>query len=217
MPAEPPFKLFGPAHLTVIGITILLPVLLAWRAKQPGSERFTRVVRYALAAMLLVNWIAYALFRVARGEFTPALALPMHLCDWATATVIMALVADGRAMYELSYFWGLGGTFQAILTPNIQVTFPNPRFISFFIAHSGIVVAVLFLTMALKLRPRPGSILRTFLWSEVYMVCALAVNALTGGNYGFLTHKPEGASLLDFLSRNHVLYLLEMNLLAVLF
>ena len=42
-----------------------------------------------------------------------------------------------------------------------------------------------------RLRPYPMSIVRAFLWSEVYFVVALSVDLLTGVNYGFLLHKPE--------------------------
>jgi uncharacterized membrane protein YwaF len=55
------------------------------------------------------------------------------------------------------------------------------------------------------------------LWSEVYFVAALLVNQWTGANYGFLSHRPFGKSLLDYLSDNHGLYLLEINLLALAF
>jgi len=55
------------------------------------------------------------------------------------------------------------------------------------------------------------------LWSEVYLGAALVVNGLTGANYGFLSHRPFGKSLLDYLSDSHWLYIVEMNLLAAVF
>ena len=59
------------------------------------------------------------------GQFTPADALPMQLCDWAMFAVIAALVTLRRGVYEVAYFWGLAGTLQAILTPNLQSGFPE--------------------------------------------------------------------------------------------
>jgi hypothetical integral membrane protein (TIGR02206 family) len=217
MNSEPPFTLFGPAHLAVIGLTVGLPVLFWLTARQPGREGYRKAVRFGLAGLLLVNWIGYEVVRARDGQFTPAGALPMQLCDWAMFAVMAALVTCRRGVYEVAYFWGLAGTLQAILTPNLQVGFPSPRFISFFVAHSGIVVGVLFLTAVEGLRPRAGSIFRAMLWSEVYLAAALIVNSLTGANYGFLSHRPLGKSLLDYLSSNHSLYLLELNALALAF
>jgi hypothetical integral membrane protein (TIGR02206 family) len=157
------------------------------------------------------------MIRVHDGQFTPMDALPMQLCDWAMLAVMAALVTLRRGVYEVAYFWGLAGTLQAILTPNLQVGFPSPRFIDFFVGHCGIVVAVLYLTAVEGLRPRPASITRAMLWSEAYFAAALLANWITGANYGFLTHRPMGRSLLDYLSDNHALYLLELQLLALAF
>jgi len=45
-------------------------------------------------------------------------------------------------------------------------------------------------------RPYPTSIVRVWLWSEFYFVVTLAVDILTGVNYGFLLHK--NLSIFDF-------------------
>ncbi|MBA3607092.1 MAG: hypothetical protein H0W43_01040 [Chthoniobacterales bacterium] len=79
-----------------------------------------------------------------------------------------------------------------MLTPNLREAFPHPRFLAFFVAHGGIIVGV---TAAL-----PDFVVRVFAWSEVYFVITQAVDLLTGGNYGFLLHKPEAFSLLSLLS-----------------
>ena len=66
-------------------------------------------------------------------------------------------------------------------------------------------------------RPYPMSIVRVWLWSEFYFVVTLAVDKLTGFNYGFLLHKPEAFSILSFLSDSWPLYLLQMHGVALLF
>ncbi|MEP6976146.1 MAG: TIGR02206 family membrane protein, partial [Spartobacteria bacterium] len=115
------------------------------------------------------------------------------------------------------YFWGIGGTFQAILTPNLRVGFPDIRFISFFIGHCGIVAGVIYLLLARRFRPTLGSVWRTLAWSQLYLVATLLVDRLTNVNYGFLLHKPEAPSILDYLSDTRWLYLLGLEGLALLF
>jgi len=212
---EPAFRPYGAAHLTVIALTLGLPVVFRATARGEGRERYRAGVRYGLSGLLLVNWVCFEVNRAMVGKFTAADAMPMQLCDWAMFAVIAALVTRRRGVYELAYFWGLAGTLQAILTPNLRDGFPSAFFFCFFIAHSGIVVGVLYLTWVEGFRPRPGSILRAILWSQVYLVLALFANALTGANYGFLTHRPFGKSLLDYLSDNHMVYLAELEGLAV--
>jgi hypothetical integral membrane protein (TIGR02206 family) len=132
-------------------------------------------------------------------------------------TVIVALVTGWRGWTEVSYFWGIGGTFQAILTPNLQVGFPDIRFISFFVGHCGIVAGVIYLLIARRFRPTLGSVWRTLAWSQLYLFATLAIDYLTNVNYGFLLHKPQAASILDYLSNTRWLYLVELNGLALLF
>jgi hypothetical integral membrane protein (TIGR02206 family) len=119
--------------------------------------------------------------------------------------------------FEVAYFWGIGGTLQAIITPNLRYAWPDMRFISFFVSHSGIIVGLVFLMLTRGLRPYPISVVRAFLWSELYFVCAFVVDHLTGVNYGFLLHKPEAFSLLSYLSDYRPLYLLQMHGFALLF
>jgi uncharacterized membrane protein YwaF len=66
-------------------------------------------------------------------------------------------------------------------------------------------------------RPYPISIVRVWLWTEFYFVVTLAVDKLTGSNYGFLLHKPEAFSILSFLSDSWPLYILQMHGVALLF
>ena len=61
------------------------------------------------------------------------------------------------------------------------------------------------------------SLVRTFIWVEVYFVVVFTTDLLTGVNYGFLLHKPEAFSLLSYLSDWRPLYLLQMHGLAFLF
>ncbi len=143
--------------------------------------------------------------------------LPLQLCDWGMVVVIVAMWTGNQRWFEVAYFWGIGGTLQAVLTPNLHFGFPDLRFISFFTSHSGIIVGVVFLMLTRKYRPYPMSIVRTFIWSELYFIITLIADELTGFNYGFLLHKPEAFSILSFLSDLRPLYLLEMHGVALLF
>jgi hypothetical integral membrane protein (TIGR02206 family) len=217
MSQENLFKPFGAGHLSIIFITVALPFVLALIVHRTKSRFLERSIAFSISALLLINYVAYLIVARKFGVTTWQRTLPMQLCDWAMAVIIVALWTGNRRWLEIAYFWGIGGTLQAIITPNLAFGFPDLRFISFFVAHSGIIIGIVFLMLIYGFRPRPIGIVRTFAWTEVYFVIAFTIDLLTGENYGFLLHKPEAASLLSLLSDSRPLYLLQFHALAFLF
>jgi len=217
MNSQPVFLLFGTAHLVVIFLTIFLPLAFGIVVRASGSRRLDHTVAFGLGLLLATNYFGYAFYLWSHDLLLWKQALPFQLCDWAMVTVIVALFTRWRGWTEVSYFWGIGGTFQAILTPNLQVGFPDIRFISFFIGHCGIVAGVIYLLIARRFRPTLGSVWRTLAWSQIYLGATLAVDYLTHVNYGFLLHKPQATSILDYLSNTRWLYIAELEALALFF
>jgi hypothetical integral membrane protein (TIGR02206 family) len=214
---EHPFEPYGLPHLTVIFLTIALPFALAAVVRCTKSLRVERAIIAALSALLVLNYVAYLIFIRSHGVVAWQQMLPLQLCDWGMVVVIVAMWTGSQRWFEVAYFWGIGGTLQAVLTPNLPFGFPDLRFFSFFTSHSGIIIGVVFLMLTRRYRPYPMSIVRTFLWSEFYFVVTLIADELTGFNYGFLLHKPEEFSILSFLSDSRPVYLLEMHGVALLF
>jgi hypothetical integral membrane protein (TIGR02206 family) len=217
MSSEHPFQPYGVPHLTVIFLTIALPFVLAAIVRCAKSLRVERAIIATLSAVLVFNYVGYLIFIRSHGVVAWREMLPLQLCDWGIVVVIVAMWTGSQRWFEVAYFWGIGGTLQAVLTPNLSFGFPDLRFFSFFISHSGIIIGVVLLMLTRRYRPYPMSIVRTFLWSEFYFVVTLIADELTGFNYGFLLHKPEAFSILSFLSDSRPLYLLEMHGVALLF
>jgi hypothetical integral membrane protein (TIGR02206 family) len=202
-------------QLLSIALAIFGPVAL-WAAHRrqphPALERgFAR----GIAFLLLAVFVAMLGQKVIDGELDAVRGLPMHLCDWTLFIVVAALLTRNQTCFEVSYFWGICGTTQALITPAIAADSTLLRKAVFFLDHAGIVAGVLFLLLVPRMRPR--SLWRVLICSEIYLATALAVNALTGANYGFLSHPPEQASLLDALSTTRWLYVAEINLIAIAF
>jgi hypothetical integral membrane protein (TIGR02206 family) len=214
---EPEFKPYGLPHLTVIFLTVVLPFALAAIVRCTKSQRLERMTIGVLSTLLILNYIAYLVFIRSRGVVDWREMLPMQMCDWGMVVVIVAMWTGSQRWFEVAYFWGIGGTLQAVLTPNLRFGFPDWRFISFFTSHCGIIIGVVFLMLTCRYRPYPMSLVRVWLWTEFYFVVTLVVDELTGFNYGFLLHKPEAFSILSFLSDWRPLYLVEMHGVALLF
>ncbi len=209
MPAMPGIQL-GFLIFTFTG-----PLLLWILSRHLDSLRFARGICRGFAIAMLAAYANVLRIVVRDGELTADSALPMHLCDWALGITVAALLLRQQLCFELAYFWGLAGTAQALITPALG-TDDVGRIVCFFIVHSGIPARVLWLIFEFKMRPQRGAWLRVVLWSQIYLLCALAVNAATGGNYGFLSHRPSTRSLLDFFSDTRWIYVLQIDLVALI-
>ena len=199
--AENSFQTFGLPHVAVMALTAVLAVGVAGWARRAGSGRRVRGVCLVLAGVLVANellYLAYGL-AVAPLEEWARRFLPLHVCGVAIFLTAWTLVKRSQYVYEIAYFWGLGGSLQAVLTPNLVVGFPSYWFFQFFITHCVIVVSVLFATLAMKMRPAPGAVRRVFVVTNLYLAVVAGVNWLLGSNYMFLRAPPRGASPFFFL------------------
>ena len=194
-----PFIPFGFSHWAVLLLTVLLSLLLAGLSRRYATARGERIIRYGLAALLIADWAGLLLTFAAHGWIGIGTILPMELCDWATIACIVALIWPQPLPYALAYFWALGGTLQALLGPGMVYDFPDAEFIVYFSFHALIMIAVLYLTLGIGLRPTPAILPRVILWSLVYMASAGATNWLLGTNYGFLRAKPTHPTLYDLM------------------
>lgn len=212
--AHPVFERFGLSHFVVMGLTVLLPWVLVCVSKSDPTLRTQRLIRWALAALLLGNMAALVVIGLRAGDRHWTDFLPMHLCDWLGFILLGALVWKKQSLYDLSYFWGLAGTLHGVVTPDLVYGFPHPYFFTFHTGHSGVLVSVAFLTFACGLRPDTRSLVRAFVGLQVYFLCATAVNLLLDRNFGYLCAKPHNPSLLDHLGP-WPWYLLSLQVLAL--
>jgi hypothetical integral membrane protein (TIGR02206 family) len=193
-----PFILFGPPHLTALALAVLVPLLLAgWTHKHEARDRWARL---ALAALLIAGWIGWYAMLAARGWLAPGNAWPLNLCDWAQAALIVALIWRNQFAYELGYFWGLGGTLQGVVTPDISEGFPSAHFLLFMLDHAGLIAALLYLTLGTRMRPFLKSFPRVIAATLAYVAVAGMADTLLPANYGFLRAKSVNVSLLTYLA-----------------
>jgi hypothetical integral membrane protein (TIGR02206 family) len=197
---EHPFVLFGPAHLSAIALAFVAPVILAVLVRSAGNARLAEIVRWLFATELIATYILWYWLLYSRGWMAIGNLLPMHLCDWAAIATIVTLLRPNRKSYELAYFWALSATLQATLTPQLALDWPDLRFVVFFGFHGGVIAAVLYMTLGMRLRPNLSSLPRVIAWTLFYGVAAGAVDWAFGVNFGFLRAKSVDPSVLDLLS-----------------
>ena len=82
--------------------------------------------------MLVLNYVAYLIFIRSHGVVDWRQMLPMQMCDWGMVVVIVAMWTGNQRWFEVAYFWGIGGTLQAVLTPNLRLWFSRLAVHQFF-------------------------------------------------------------------------------------
>lgn len=211
----PPFELFSAAHMAAMVLTVAVPAAMSAMVRRANSEKVTRAVCMSFAAVLAANQAGYWYYRFATvgADVFVQEHLPLHLCSIAVVLSVLVLLTRGRLSYELTYFWGLAGTSNGIVTPELTEGFPNYHFFQYFISHGGIVATALFATFGLGMRPDLRSLLRAFLYLNVLAAVLVPVNLALDSNYLYLCEAPVTAS--PFLFLPWPWYLIWLEVLAL--
>jgi hypothetical integral membrane protein (TIGR02206 family) len=187
------------SYWLAVAIGALCCAVLCTAARR-RPDAWTLVASRCLAVLLLATAATFVADPIANGTWTARSSLPLDLCDVA---VLVAAVACWQPRYrlavELTYFWGLAGTLQAVVTPDLSARFPSFAFIEFVVGHLAIVIAALYLVVGLRRYPSPGAVWRVFAITVGYTAVIGVVDWVLGSNYMFLRSIPSHTSLLSVL------------------
>jgi len=193
------FEAFSGQHYLLLGLFAVgcvgVVVLGRQHRGRPSEVRLRRGFAVALLAFAVPLNIALLL----PGEWNKGTSLPIQLCDLAWMTGAIALWTARPWATALTYFWALTLTIQAIITPSLGESFPELRFFGFWGQHFLVVWSAVLLAWGLGRAPTWWGYRFTVAVTAVWAVLVVGFNAVTDTNYGYLNHKPTGASILDLL------------------
>jgi hypothetical integral membrane protein (TIGR02206 family) len=204
-------RLLAPEHLAALGVIAAMAAALVVAARRsPG--RWLKV----LAIVLVVDEVSWWVFLLGGGVPGSQLvqSLPLQLCDVAIFVAAAALWTRNQLLVEVTYFWGIAGTLQALLTPDLPQHFPTYPYWQYYIAHGGVVAAALVLVVGMRLHPRRWAVARVAALTIAYAAFVFVVDLLTLSDYMYLRAKPASATLLDVLGPWPV-YILSASLIGV--
>ena len=193
------FTAYGTSHLVaiavlVVGAALVVAIGRARRHSDP-DDRFGTVFAVAILLVTIPLQIVY---------FTPeywslSRTLPVQLCDLASLTAAYALWSHRWWATALTYYWGLTLTPQAIATPDLDATFPEPVFLLYWAMHIATIWAAVYLTWGRGVTPDWRGYGLAIAVTAVWAVGVFVLNLLLDTNYGYLNDKPDSASILDLL------------------
>ena len=177
------------AYSITVGAAIVVCAVTTGAARRsPG--RWAVVEARIVGTVLAVDAASYIVSSALAGRWSPSTGLPLALCNVAVLVAALACWWPLPLLVELTWFWGLAGTLQAVITPDLNVGFPHLVFFQYLVGHLGIVFAAVFLVVGMRIVPRPGAVLRVFTLSVAYTAVVGLIDALAGANYMFLAQPP---------------------------
>jgi len=207
------FELFGDMHLAALGALVVLNLLLLVFKRASDGTKST--VRWVLALILWGNEFAWHYWHYINGTWTLQTMLPLQICSILVWIGAWMLATKSYRIYEFMYFMGIAGAIQALATPDLGIYgFPHFRFFQTFLSHGLIVTSAIYMTVVEGFRPTWKSMLRVFVWTNIYAGIIYFVNLYIGSNYLMINHKPETPSLLDLLP-DWPVYIIYMELIGI--
>ncbi|MCJ7839791.1 TIGR02206 family membrane protein [Lederbergia sp. NSJ-179] len=207
---EPSFVIFSTAHIAAVIVGfIIVYILFVTRKKWDGIGAIEKI----FAISLLIMELLYQTWMWKTDRWDVSYSLPLELCSISLILTIGLLWTDNRHLHDFVFYAGIGGALQAIITPDLELSFSHFRYFHFFYTHFGIILTACYFTWVKGYRPTFKGLLKTMLILNLLALIVFVVNQLVKGNYMFLRNKPDGGSLLDYLGP-YPWYLLSMEFVA---
>ena len=184
-----------------------------------AKKYFSKISKYnlaiALATLILGIELVDDLYRFFDSNMGWSITkdLPLHMCGLSVLGTSWALIKKNQLVFELCYFWGLGGAFQAIFTPDSTNIIDHFYLFSFMASHGLIVLNVLYLIFVDGMVLRKWALIRAVVITELVLVVVYVVNLVLGSNYFYLIEKPSTNN--PFVFGEWPYYLINMQFAAI--
>ena len=194
-----PFNIFGTYHLVTLAVILCVAIFFprTYRDKPVSQqENIAKILGISIIALELVKpFIWHSM------DYPWIRLIPIHMCSLSGLFIGIFLLTKKRLFFEIAFFWGIGGGINALITPDVTLTFPDPKYVLFFLGHGLLIVNIGYACIALSNRPTFKSVKNGIFFSLAVLPVIYIINLLLGppANYWYLGAKPtEGQSLMDF-------------------
>lgn len=224
-----PFELFGDIHLITLGIILSVSLIFSFTARQYYDKNTFAGFEKILGYLLIIIELIKPFFLVEFGDYHFTNTVPLHLCHITSyATGLFLLTRDTR-FFDFAYFWGMGGGTMALLTPDVEFTFPHIDFISLFSSHGLVFFTIIYILVVIRQYVTFSSLINAVKYALMALPFVYVLNLIIGGEEGYkanlwyLMERSEGASLMDFFPvffQNppfHMLIVIPLSIVIFLF
>ncbi len=194
----PEFLNYGTEHFIWLALGVGSAFFWIWLGKKQRTEIGQRRIGLIQSLLPVALWMAISLYMIIfERPMNLGLVLPFHACYFINLLLPVMLWRRSFFLFEITYFMVMGGCIQALITPDVQHSFPHYMNLRYFIIHMGLVQSILYAALVYRFRPTWKSFGKAFLWINIYFVFVLGVNYLLGTNFMYLRQKPNAPTMLD--------------------
>lgn len=207
---------FNPLSISHIFAVFITVALIIFIPKFFASKRqdIKNILIFSIISLMIINHAMDFYFEGYLNEIK--LGLPLHLCDFSSASVMLYFFTKRRVFFLFAFFAGISGAGMAILTPDTEYGFPNIHYIRHMIGHAMILMGVSYAMIIDKQRPYFNDIHRTLIILSILLLIIYLLNHLLGApaNYWYVAEKPLGSNVTSFM-REAPYHMIDIYILAV--
>ena len=214
-----PFRPFSLAHGLTVGVCLFIAWgLIALGRRWRGSDKEDKLGLVLGGFIACVN-VWSALYWALPPTWNIRESLPIQLCDVACLMAPVALITRQRFARSILFYWGIGLSSQAFITPTLRHGIETERFWIFWLVHLAIVGTAIYDLVVRGYRPTWADFRRMLPIGAGYLAVVLFLNWRLGSNYGYLGETlPENTTIIDALGpwpwRIPILVFIGVSLMA---
>ena len=209
------FSLSSPSHIIITIICFLLIIYLP-KFFATKSDLSKKALVISIISLILINQ-GMDFFREGYGLNEWRLGLPLHLCDFSSAAIILYFITKKREFFLFAFFAGISGAGMALLTPDTLYSFPHIDYIRHMIGHSMIIMGVAYAIIIDSQRPQLRDVHRVLFVVSIFLLLMYPINYLIGSpaNYWYVIEKPPGLNVTEFM-RDPPYHMIDIYILAII-
>ena len=179
------------------------------------SSSSKNMLIFAIVVLILTNQ-SLDFYREGYGIGNWKLGLPLHLCDFSSASIIIYFFTKRREFFLFAFFAGISGAGMAILTPDVKYSFPHIDYLRHMIGHSMILLGVAYAIIIDNQRPQLKDVHKVLGVLSAFLLLMYPINNLLGSpaNYWYVAEKPPGFNVTD-LMRDAPYHMIDIYILTV--
>ena len=195
------FHVGSVTHILTLLTCGLLAAAIAHRGiKLQDNPLHQKRLSILIAFGCIGAWLLNTGFWLVPGRFDWNQSLPLHFCNLANLVSALALWKKPRWSQSLLYFWALGLSTWAFLTPSLAEGPALPEFWIFWIYHIFILFAIVWCLVIDRFTPTWKDFRLSLAITLGYLAILFILDRITGWNYGFAGEaKPLQPSPIDGL------------------
>lgn len=178
------FHAFTPLHAAAVAGSVFVLAALGIAGARLRGRQAEASFRRALFWTALLFQVCNLIFYTVPWQWE--VSLPLHVCDLAGLVAVAALRWETRWLRAVLYYWGIGLSTQAFITPVVEAGPAHMRFWLFWISHLVIVGAAVYDLAGRRFRPTWRDFRAITFIMLLYGAVIIPLDALSGWNYGYV-------------------------------